>query len=134
MNKIDKHLITKIQSIGLAVAMLMLLVAAVFPLLGIMKEEMMLMRYVYAAGAALAFVVRATQVYEGKNFRVKRLHGLERMSALLYCVSAYLLFNYGNEWGGTDWIAFLLAGAIVQTYASYMIDREEKKDASAKPE
>ena len=114
--------------------MLMLLVAAVFPLLGIMKEEMMLMRYVYAAGAALAFVVRATQVYEGKNFRVKRLHGLERMSALLYCVSAYLLFNYGNEWGGTDWIAFLLAGAIVQTYASYMIDREEKKDASAKPE
>ena len=134
MKKIDKHMITKIQSIGLAVAMLMLLVAAVFPLLGIMKEEMMLMRYVYAAGAALAFVVLATQVYEGKNFRVKRLHGLERMSALLYCVSAYLLFNYGNEWGGTDWIAFLLAGAIVQTYASYMIDREEKKDASAKPE
>ena len=134
MKKIDKHLITKIQSIGLAVAMLMLLVAAVFPLLGIMKEERMLMRYVYAAGAALAFVVRATQVYEGKNFRVKRLHGLERMSALLYCVSAYLLFNYGNEWGGTDWIALLLAGAIVQTYASYMIDREEKKDASAKPE
>ena len=134
MKKIDKHLITKIQSIGLAVAMLMRLVAAVCPLLGIMKEEMMLMRYVYAAGAALAFVVRATQVYEGKNFRVKRLHGLERMSALLYCVSAYLLFNYGNEWGGTDWIAFLLAGAIVQTYASYMIDREEKKDASTKPE
>ena len=134
MKKIDKHLITKIQSIGLAVAMLMLLVAAVFPLLGIMKEEMMLMRYVYAAGAALAFVVRASEVYEGKNFRVKRLHGLERMSALLYCVSSYLLFNYGNEWGGTDWIAFLLAGGIVQTYASYMIDREEKKDASAKPE
>ena len=73
-------------------------------------------------------------MYEGKNFRVKRLHGLERMSALLYCVSAYLLFNYGNEWGGTDWIAFLLAGALVQIYASYMIGREEKKDAAAKPE
>ena len=56
------------------------------------------------------------------------------MSALLYCVSAYLLFNYGNEWGGTDWIAFLLAGALVQIYASYMIGREEKKDAAAKPE
>ena len=60
MKNINKQLIVKIQNVCLAVAMLMLLVAAAFPLLGIMKEEMMLMRYVYAAGAALAFVVRAT--------------------------------------------------------------------------
>ena len=43
MKNINKQLIVKIQNVCLAVAMLMLLVAAAFPLLGIMKEEMMLM-------------------------------------------------------------------------------------------
>lgn len=77
----------------------------------------------------MTVVARLLYVYEGKNLRIKRLHGLERMSALLYCVSAYLLFDIGDQLGGTDWIAFLLAGAIVQLYASFMIQREEKKDA-----
>lgn len=129
MSKIDKQTIAKISNILLNLGLIVLLVSAAFPLLGIWKEQLMLMRYVYAAGAAMALVARATQVYEGKNFRIKRLHGLERMSALLYCVSAFLLFDFGDKWGGTDWIAFLLAGAIVQLYASYMIQREEKKDA-----
>lgn len=127
MKHIDKQLIVKLQNICLAVGMVMLLVAAAFPLFGIWKEEMLLMRYVYAAGAALTLVVRATQVYEGSNFRVKRLYALQRMSALLYCVSAFLLFQFGDKWGGSDWIAFLLAGAIVQIYTSFMIEREEKK-------
>ncbi|MGN0214356.1 MAG: hypothetical protein ACI4AH_06055 [Muribaculaceae bacterium] len=134
MKTINKQLIVKLQNICLAVALLMLLVAAAFPLLGIWKEGLLLMRYVYAAGAALAFVVRATQIYEGSNFRVKRLFALQRMSALLYCVSAFLLFNFGDRWGGSDWIAFLLAGAIVQIYTSFMIEREEKKDADGKPQ
>lgn len=118
-----------VQAILLNLGLLTMLVAAAFPLLGIWHEGLMLMRYVYAAGAAMVVVARLLYVYEGKNFRIKRLHGLERMSALLYCVSAYLLFDFGDKLGGTDWIAFLLAGAIVQLYASYMIQREEKKDA-----
>lgn len=129
MKQIDKQTIAKISNILLNLGLLTLLVSAAFPLLGLWKEQLMLMRYVFAAGAAMVLVARVTQVYEGKNFRIKRLHGLERMSALLYCVSAFLLFDFGNKWGGTDWIAFLLAGAIVQLYTSYMIQREEKKDA-----
>ena len=117
------------QAILLNLGLLTMLVAAAFPLLGIWHEGLMLMRYVYAAGAAMTVVARLLYVYEGKNLRIKRLHGLERMSALLYCVSAYLLFDIGDQLGGTDWIAFLLAGAIVQLYASFMIQREEKKDA-----
>lgn len=125
----DKQTISKIQAALLNAGLLILLIAAAFPLLGIWKEGLMVMRYAFAVGAVMVFVARATQVYKGKNFRVKRLHRLEGISALLYCVSAFLLFNFGNKWGGTDWIAFLLAGAIVQLYASYMIQREEKKDA-----
>lgn len=129
MGKISKQTMANVQAILLNLGLLTMLVAAAFPLLGIWHEGLMLMRYVYAAGAAMVVVARLLYVYEGKNFRIKRLHGLERMSALLYCVSAYLLFDFGDKLGGTDWIAFLLAGAIVQLYASYMIQREEKKDA-----
>lgn len=129
MGKISKQTMANVQAILLNLGLLTMLVAAAFPLLGIWHEGLMLMRYVYAAGAAMTVVARLLYVYEGKNLRIKRLHGLERMSALLYCVSAYLLFDISDQLGGTDWIAFLLAGAIVQLYASFMIQREEKKDA-----
>lgn len=113
----------------LALGMVMLVVSAAFPLLGVWPEGMLLMRYIFAAGAATVLAVRITEVYEGKNLRVKRLHSLERVSAFLYCVSAFLLFFYGNRLGGGDWIAFLLAGAIMQIYTSFMIQHEEEKDA-----
>ena len=133
MKRLSKETIVKVQGIALGVAMVMLVVAAAFPILGVWEEGMLLMRYVFAAGAALTFAVRATEVYEGENLRVKRLHRLEKMSSLLYCVSAFLLFYYGNRLGGTDWVGFLLAGAVIQIYTSYMIQYEEKKDADHLP-
>ena len=129
MKKLDKKTVQRIQGVLLALGMVMLVVSAAFPLLGVWPEGMLLMRYIFAAGAASVLAVRLTEVYEGKNLRVKRLHSLERVSAFLYCVSAFLLFYYGNRLGGGDWIAFLLAGAIMQIYTSFMIQREEEKDA-----
>lgn len=129
MKKLDKKTLQRIQGVLLALGMVMLVVSAAFPLLGVWPEGMLLMRYIFAAGAATVLAVRLTEVYEGKNLRVKRLHSLERVSAFLYCVSAFLLFYYGNRLGGGDWIAFLLAGAIMQIYTSFMIQHEEEKDA-----
>ncbi|MGN1266079.1 MAG: hypothetical protein ACI4UL_09715 [Muribaculaceae bacterium] len=129
MKKLDKKTVQRIQGVLLALGMVMLVVSAAFPLLGVWPEGMLLMRYIFAAGAATVLAVRLTEVYEGKNLRVKRLHSLERVSAFLYCVSAFLLFYYGNRLGGGDWIAFLLAGAIMQIYTSFMIQHEEEKDA-----
>lgn len=129
MKKLDKKTVQLIQGVLLALGMVMLVVSAAFPLLGVWPEGMLLMRYIFAAGAATVLAVRLTEVYEGKNLRVKRLHSLERVSAFLYCVSAFLLFYYGNRLGGGDWIAFLLAGAIMQIYTSFMIQHEEEKDA-----
>lgn len=129
MKKLDKKTAQRIQTVLLAMGMVMLVVSAAFPLLGVWPEGMLLMRYIFAAGAATVLAVRITEVYEGKNLRVKRLHSLERVSAFLYCVSAFLLFFYGNRLGGGDWIAFLLAGAIMQIYTSFMIQHEEEKDA-----
>ena len=129
MKKLDKKTVQRIQTVLLAMGMVMLVVSAAFPLLGVWPEGMLLMRYIFAAGAATVLAVRITEVYEGKSLRVKRLHSLERVSAFLYCVSAFLLFFYGNRLGGGDWIAFLLAGAIMQIYTSFMIQHEEEKDA-----
>lgn len=128
MRQISKQTIQRLQGPALAVAMLMIAVAAAMPILGIAREHIMALRYVFAAGAALAFIVRLTETYDGSNTRLRRLHRLERMSALLYCVSAFLLFFYGDSQGGKDWIAFLLAGAVMQIYSSYMIQYEQNKE------
>ncbi len=132
MKKLDKKTIEKIQGVAMAIGMLMMLVSAAFPILGIWPEGMLLMRYVFAAGTVLVLAVRLTEFYEGNNLRIKRLHSLERVSSFLYCVSAFLLFFYGNRLGGGDWIAFLLAGAVVHIYTSYMISYEEKKESKEK--
>lgn len=129
MKKLDRKKLEKIQGVALAIGLLMMLVSAAFPLFGIWPEGLMLMRYVFAAGTAVVLAVRLTEVYEGNNLRVKRLHSLERVSSFLYCVSAFLLFYYGDRLGGGDWIGFLLAGAVVHIYASYMISYEEKKES-----
>ena len=105
------------QVVGLTVMMIM----AVLPLLDINEEWM---RTVYAAAAALVLIARLLYRYRGNNLRVRRLHHMNIVSALLYCASAAMLF-YGS--GTTNWIAFLLAGAVMQMYAGYMIDRENKK-------
>ena len=106
-----------LQLAGLAIMMIM----AVLPLLDIMHEWM---KWTYAAGAALVLLARLFIRYDGNNLRIKRLHRINTVSAVLYCTSAAMLF-WGR--GTTDWIAFLLAGAVLQIYATSMIERETKK-------
>ena len=105
------------QVVGLTLMMIM----AVLPLLDINEQWM---RWAFAAGAAMVLLARLLHRYKGRNLRVRRLYRMGIVSALLYCASAAMMF-----WstGTTNWIAFLMAGAVLQIYASYMIDRENKK-------
>jgi len=84
-------------------------------------------RYIFCAGAVLTLLSRLFTRYGGDNLRVKRLHRLEFWSALLYCVAGFFLF-YPH---GTlqEALAFTLAGAFVQVYASIMIGIEERKES-----
>lgn len=106
----------------LMAGLLVMLTMALLPLLNVNQEWM---RWVYAGGAAVVLVMRLLQRYKGRNLRVKRLYRINVMSAVLYCASAAMLF-YSKD--TQDWIAFLMAGAVLQTYASYMIDHELKKE------
>ncbi len=114
----------------LALAMLLMFVTAFLPLLHINE---IYFQYVYTFGAFLAVVVRILQRMlhrkdKSLGLRVRRLMNIEFWSALCYLVSAYFLIAYPYR---SDWLAFLMAGAVLQIYTSFMIPYQMKKDLVA---
>ena len=107
----------KISTALLATGIILLLVAAIMPLVSLYFSWL---KYIYATGAVLT----------GNNITLKRLNRILICSSICYCVSAVILFdvlrNYVAE---KDWLAFLLAGAVLQIYATFRIESEEKKEA-----
>ncbi len=102
-----------------------LLIMAVMALLPLLNINLMWMRWAFAASALIVLVARIMGSYRGPSLRIKRLHRILISSAFLYCASALMMFL---SRGTNDWIAFLLAGLMMQMYASWMIDRETKKN------
>ncbi|MCF0205669.1 MAG: hypothetical protein HUK12_10445 [Muribaculaceae bacterium] len=120
----------KLQGTFLCIGLLMILCTAAMPLLGILPQYLNWERGIYAAGALIVLVVRITEVYRGSNKRVKRLHHIEKVSAVLFCASAFLLIYKGHIMrylSGNDWVTFMLAAAALQIYTSFAIDRAERK-------
>lgn len=103
------------------IGLLIMVVMALLPLLNINQEWM---RWTFAAGAVIVLVARVLGLYHGPSLRIKRLHRLLIYSGILYCGSALMMFI---SKGTNDWIAFLLAGLVMQVYASWMIERESSK-------
>lgn len=104
----------------LIVGLLALLVMAAMPLLGVHAEWT---HWVYAAGAVLVLVARILEQPSEGSLRLRRLYRLLVVSALLYCASAAVVFWYR---GTSNWLAFLLAGAVMQLYASTMIAKVKR--------
>ena len=102
--------------------LLIMLVMAILPLLNINQEWM---KWGFAAGALIVLAARIIGAYNGPVLRIKRLHRILISSGILYCASAAMMFI---SRGSNDWIAFLLAGLVMQIYASWMIDYEQKKE------
>ncbi len=116
---------TNIANILVIVGMIMMIVMAVTPLLVNHQLNMEWMRWFFIAGALIVLVGRLIDIYRGPSLRLKRLHVILVFSALLYCASGSMMFIFQ---GTNNWIAFLLAGVMVQLYASWMIDREQSKN------
>ena len=114
-----------LSNILVIVGLLMMAAMAVTPLLPSHNDiNLELMRWIFTAGAIIVLAARLIGIYRGPSLRLKRLHGILVFSGLLYCASASMMFIMQ---GSNNWIAFLLAGLVVQLYASWMIEREEKK-------
>ena len=110
-----------ISDILVLIGLLVMAVMALLPLLNINQEWM---RWAFAVGAVIVLVARVLGMYRGPQLRIRRLHRILISSGILYCVSALMMFI---SRGTNDWIAFLLAGIVMQAYASWMIDRESSK-------
>jgi len=106
-----------LSNVLLLVGLLVMAVMALLPLLG---HNQMWMRWAFAAGAALTLVAQVMNRYTGDSLRIKRLYRIQIASALLYCASALMMWV---DRGSNDWIAFMLSGAMVQIYSSWMIER-----------
>ena len=115
---------TTLSNIFVIVGLIMMIVMAITPLLVNHNINLELMKWVFTAGAFIVLTGRLIGMYRGSSLRIKRLHGILVFSALLFCASASMLFIFQ---GTNNWIAFLMAGLLVQLYASWMIDRESKK-------
>ena len=112
---------TQLSNIMIIIGLLVMIVMALMPLFNLFQPWM---QWGFAIGALIVLAGRFIGLYNGPSLRIKRLHRLLIVSALLYCGSAATMFL---SRGTNDWIAFLLAGLIMQIYASWMIDYENKK-------
>ena len=111
----------RLSDLLVLIGLLIMAVMALLPLLNINQEWM---RWAFAAGAVIVLLARVLGLYRGPSFRIRRLHRILIYSAVLYCASASMMFF---SHGTNDWLAFLLAGLVMQIYASWMIDRESSK-------
>lgn len=112
-----------LSNVLVMLGLLVMVVMAVLPLFNdLATNEWML--WGYTAGALTVLVARFIGYDGSGTLRVKRLHHLLIFSALLYCASASIKFIL--EWN-KNWVALLLAGLVVQMYASWMIDKENRK-------
>ena len=116
-----------VLNILLSVGMVILLLSAFLPLVDVKTPWL---RYIFTFAAMLIVVVRVFQRAARRkqtfSLRVRRLFTMEFWSAMCYVVSA--LFLLSDPYHST-WLGFLTAGAVVQVYASFMIDYQLRKEA-----
>jgi hypothetical protein len=113
----------------LGAAMMVLLVTALLPIFGLKWSWL---PYAYAAGAALTLVAQVLMPNTGTTLRERRLARINVWSAVLYCVSAACLF-IPDAAMQKSWVAFLLAGAVLQLYATLMLSRLQDAGKTKKP-
>lgn len=104
--------------------LLLILAAVAFPILKITAVDY---RHLFAAGVALDLVGRIfTVIPKGVSMRTRRLIRTEFWSAVLFGLALGCMYYEGV--GRTDWIAFTLAGGVLQFYASMTIPKAIARD------
>lgn len=117
MNQNLRH---KLNSIGAPIALLLILLATLVPFfLAGNAAALKLYPYVFAAGAVALLVIRLFSPYRGDNLRQKRWYRIQAWAAIFFCVGAFFLFYAQGQL--RDWLAFTLAGAVIQVITSIAI-------------
>lgn len=106
-----------------AAGLLLVMVATALPLTGNRGDAF---RFIYCAGALMVLVGRLFNPCPSDSLRVRRLYRIEVWAGIIFCVGAFFLF-YSSA-GAMDWMAFTLAGGVIEAYASLMIPREVERE------
>lgn len=86
--------------------------------------------YVFSLGALLIAPIQMMDRYEGQNLIIRRLRRQQVMGALMLLVTGALMFcqQYGiPPFRGSEWKITLMIAAVLELYAVFRIDYEEKK-------
>ncbi|MBR5118529.1 MAG: hypothetical protein IK100_07795 [Muribaculaceae bacterium] len=122
------------QNIGnflLCMSMTLLLAAAVVPLF--ITPMPAWQRWLLAAGAVGTLVAQFLIPSPSDNFRIKRLSRMNVWAGIVYCIAAYCRFSSYPDMQ-RSWVAFLLAGAVLQIYATLMLSKLTKDKKAEKGE
>ena len=105
----------------IAASMVLLISAALY----ITDNELVfkIISYSYAISGAIIAIIFLSSLYQGDNFRLKRLNIQQVIAALLLPASSCFMFNRKNEW-----FALLLVSAFLQIYIVVVRNIEEKKE------
>ncbi len=86
-------------------------------------------KIIFSVGAGLTLIGRIFTRYDGpSDLRVRRLVRIQTWSALFFCAAAFFMWYSASP---TDWLAFTLAGALIQCYVSITLPRAMKRAANA---
>lgn len=116
----------RLAAVGAPLALLMIFLATLVPFF-LMGQQWAreAFPYVYSAGALALLLVRLFTPFKGSDMRLKRWHRIESWTAIIFCVGAFFLFYNPHQL--RDWLAFTLAGAVLQAITSIAIPAREKK-------
>lgn len=123
LNDNKKSLLT---SAGVPVALLLILGATMIPFfLENNATAQTLFPWIFSAGALMLLLIRIFTPFRGTDLRLKRWHRIEAWSAIFFCAAAFFLF--WPEGQLRDWLAFTLAGAVIQIITSIAIPMREAR-------
>lgn len=80
-------------------------------------------KIVFTTGAAVMLAGRALQPNRETSLRAKRLVRLQVWVALFFAAAAFFMWYSADP---RDWLAFTLAGGLVQTYISLTLPRARR--------
>lgn len=112
-----------ILNAALCCAMLALLVTAFLPIVGIGWSGL---KIIFAVAAAVTLVCQVLIPSPAGDLRTRRLARMNVWASVLYCVAAACPF-INDEAMQSSWVAFLLAGAVLQIYATLMLSHVSKQ-------
>lgn len=122
----DTHgLKAKLIAVGVPLGLLIIAVATMVPFIAGPGKPMGWFKYVYSAGAVILLICRLISPYRGSDIKLRRLFRIESWSALFFCIAAVFMFYEPRQM--RDWIAFTLAGAVIQIFTSLAIPARKRK-------